>query len=195
MSGLDPRCNPSLAGRYPIRTHFKSAGLLLALASMFPVGQSGASTQQTTFQVTANVPVSCQITATDLDFGTYDKHGRRPLDAQSNIQVDCTKGANWDLGLDKGLHGADVEHRAMANETDGVLLDYGIFQDPAHTLNWGDTVGVDTVSGTGTGVVQEIGAYGDNTQAARPGYGRRLQRHHHRHRYLLTARAQAGAPP
>ena len=49
----------------------------------------------------------------------------------------------------------------MANESDGVLLDYGIFQDPAHTLNWGDTVGVDTVSGTGTGVVQEIGAYGD----------------------------------
>ena len=139
-----------------------AAGLLLVLASsVSPVGQSDASTQQTTVQVTANVQVSCQITATDLDFGTYDKHESKATDAQSNIEVDCTKGANWNLGLDKGLHGEDVEHRAMANDTDGVLLDYGIFQDPAHTLNWGDTVGVDTVSGTGTGVVQEIGAYGD----------------------------------
>jgi spore coat protein U-like protein len=137
-------------------------GLALALTSALAVGQSDASTVQTTFQVTANVEVTCEVSATDLDFGTYDKQEAKDTDAQTNIQVDCTKGANWNLGLDKGLYGADVEHRAMANDTDtAVLLDYGIFQDPAHTLNWGDTVGVDTVSGTGTGVVQEIGAYGD----------------------------------
>jgi spore coat protein U domain-containing protein, fimbrial subunit CupE1/2/3/6 len=142
---------------------------------MLAVGQSDASTQQTTFQVTANVSVTCSVFAADLEFGTYNKNAGQPLDAQSNISVDCTKGALWELGLDKGLHGEDVEHRAMANDTDNaVLLDYAIFQDPAHTLNWGETVGVDTVSGTGTGVVQEIGAYGQipkrQTNATAGGY-------------------------
>jgi spore coat protein U-like protein len=153
---------PFLARRNPIRKRLTGLCLTLALASTLPVGAGDASTQQTTFQVTANVEVTCDVSATDLDFGTYNKNANVPLDAQSNIEVDCTKGANWNLGLDKGLHGADVEHRAMANDTDtSVLLEYAIFQDPAHTLNWGETVGVDTVSGTGTGVVQEIGAYGE----------------------------------
>jgi spore coat protein U-like protein len=134
---------------------------VLALAATLPVGQSDASTQQTTFQVTANVNVSCDVTASDLAFGSYNKNAGSPLDAQSNLQVDCTNGTNWNLGLDKGLHGADVQNRAMANNTDsGVLLNYAIYQDPARTVNWGDTVGVDTVGGTGTGVAQSIGAYG-----------------------------------
>jgi spore coat protein U-like protein len=153
--------HPSLMREKSIRTQFAETGLLLALACALSVGQSDASTQQTTFQVTANVEVTCSVFASDLEFGTYDPKAAQPLDAQSNVSVDCTKGANWELGLDKGLHGADVMHRAMANDTDSaVLLDYAIYKDPAHTLNWGDTIGVDTITGVGTGVVQDIGAYG-----------------------------------
>jgi spore coat protein U-like protein len=133
----------------------------VALASIFPLGPSDAVTVTTTFQVTANVAVSCTVSATILDFGTYDRTATSPLTAQSNIQVNCTSGAIWELALDKGLHGADVATRAMANDTaPAVLLNYAIFADPARTINWGETVGTDTVSGTGTGVVQDIGAYG-----------------------------------
>ncbi len=164
-----------LLRRNPIRTQFTGAALLVALASTLAVGQSKAATQQTTFEVTANVSVSCSVAATDLAFGTYNPNANTPLDAQSNVEVDCTTGTNWNLGLDKGLHGADVTHREMANDTNAsVLLAYAIFQDPAHALNWGDTVGVDTVSGVGTGVVQEIGAYGEvakrQTQVTAGGY-------------------------
>jgi spore coat protein U-like protein len=149
--------------------------LLLAIACALPAGQSLASTVQTTFQVTANVTVSCTLFATDLAFGTYDTNNNQPLNAQSNVSIDCTNGANWNIGLDKGLHGGNVTSRAMANDTDSsVLLDYAIYKDPAHTLNWGETIGTDTVSGTGTGVVQEIGAYGQipkkQTTATAGGY-------------------------
>jgi spore coat protein U-like protein len=130
----------------------------LAVASIFPLGQSDAATVVTTFQVTANVAVSCTASASALDFATYDRTSSSPLTAQSNIQVDCTSGATWELGLDQGLHGADVTSRKMINGI--VLLNYAIFSDPAHTLNWGDTIGTDTVTGTGTGVTQEITAYG-----------------------------------
>ena len=147
--------------RFAIRTKLTGASLALALAATLPVGPSDASTQQTTFQVTANVSVSCDVSASDLAFGSYNKNAGSPLDAQSNVQVNCTNGTNWNLGLDKGLHGVDVQNRAMANNSaSSILLDYAIYQDPARTVNWGNTIGVDTVSGTGTGVAQSIGTYG-----------------------------------
>ena len=130
----------------------------MAVATIFPLGQSDAATVVTTFQVTANVAVSCTASASALEFATYDRTSSSPLTAQSNIQVNCTSGAIWELALDKGLHGTDVTSRKMINGT--VLLNYAIFSDPAHTINWGETVGTDTVSGTGTGVVQDIGVYG-----------------------------------
>ena len=155
------KCSASLARESSIRTKFMGAGLLLAIASTLVATPSGASTQQTTFQVTANVSVACAVSATNLAFGSYSAATTTALDAQSNVSVDCTAGANWELGLDKGLHGADTSTRAMANDTaPTVLLNYAIFSDPARTVNWGNTSGVDTVTGVGTGVIQEIGAYG-----------------------------------
>jgi spore coat protein U-like protein len=151
----------SQAGSNPIRTQSTGASLLLAVASTLLIGRAEATTQTTTFQVTANVQTTCTTFAQDLVFGAYKKNGGSPLLAQSNISVSCTNGTNWNLGLDKGLHGPDVLNRAMANSADAaVLLNYAIFKDPARTLNWGETVGTDTVSGVGTGVVQDIGAYG-----------------------------------
>jgi len=144
-----------------MRTRFIHAGLLLGLASMIPSSESDAGTVTTTFQVTANVDASCSIFASDLAFGSYNENAVSPLDSQSNVSVDCTNGSNWDLGLDKGLHGASVSARAMANNfSSSVHMNYSLFQDPARTVNWGDTPGVDTITGTGTGVADTIGVYG-----------------------------------
>ena len=155
------KCSASLARESSIRTKFMGAGLLLAIASTLVATPSGASTQQTTFNVTANVSVNCTVFAADLELGTYNVGSTQDLNAQTNVSVDCTNGANWELGLDKGLHGTDTSHRAMANDTETtVLLNYAIYKDPARTLNWGNTTGVDTITGVGTGVVQDIGAYG-----------------------------------
>jgi spore coat protein U-like protein len=40
------------------------------------------------------------------------------------------------------------------------LLNYGLFTDATRTTNWGETVGTDTVSGTGTGATQIVTVYG-----------------------------------
>ncbi|HPU14963.1 MAG TPA: spore coat protein U domain-containing protein, partial [Polymorphobacter sp.] len=39
-------------------------------------------------------------------------------------------------------------------------LPYHMYSDAAHTLNWGDTIGVDTVTGTGNGLAQSHTVYG-----------------------------------
>jgi spore coat protein U-like protein len=40
------------------------------------------------------------------------------------------------------------------------FLNYGLFSDAAGTVNWGNTVGTDTVEGVGTGGPQVITVYG-----------------------------------
>jgi spore coat protein U-like protein len=37
---------------------------------------------------------------------------------------------------------------------------YGLYRDAGRTLPWGATVGVDTASGTGTGLAQNLTVYG-----------------------------------
>jgi spore coat protein U-like protein len=144
-----------------MRTKIAGGSFALALASLAPISQVEAATTTTNFNVTANVQVSCAITATELAFGTYNKNAKAAVEAQSNVLVTCTNGSTWDLALNKGLHGASVTTRAMANDTaPAVHLNYALFSDPAHTVNWGETAGTDTVTGTGTGVVQAIGVYG-----------------------------------
>ncbi len=42
----------------------------------------------------------------------------------------------------------------------GGLISYSLFRNSTRTLNWGNTSGVDTYSGTGTGAAQAIPVYG-----------------------------------
>jgi len=42
----------------------------------------------------------------------------------------------------------------------GSSMAYSLYRDSTRTLNWGNTVGTDTLTGTGTGSVQAVPAYG-----------------------------------
>jgi spore coat protein U-like protein len=42
----------------------------------------------------------------------------------------------------------------------GSGLSYSLYQNSTRTTNWGNTVGTDTVSGTGTGNAQALNVYG-----------------------------------
>ena len=124
-----------------------------------PVASANAGTATTSFLVTANVNSNCIIDATDLDFGDYDPVGGA-LDGQSQISVTCLKTTQWNVGLNAGTAaGATVTTRKMTGPG-AFLLDYALFSDAARTTNWGETVGTDTVSGTGTGATQIVTVYG-----------------------------------
>ncbi|MDR6870988.1 spore coat protein U-like protein [Bosea sp. BE125] len=42
----------------------------------------------------------------------------------------------------------------------GGLVNYSLFRDASRTLNWGTTIGTDTVAGTGNGSGQSFTVYG-----------------------------------
>lgn len=128
----------------------------------------GACTTTTSIPITATVQRACSISTTNLNFGTYT---RVQLDGQSAIQLTCTNGTAWNVGLDAGTFpGATVTTRDM-NGPGPFELGYSLFSDAGRTVNWGNTVGTDTVPGTGTGVSQTLNVYGriPAAQNVRPG--------------------------
>jgi spore coat protein U-like protein len=120
---------------------------------------ASATTASASFQVTATVNASCTIGATDLTFGSYDPTGGN-VDASTQVSVACTNSSAWNVGLNEGtFSGATVSNRTMTGPG-SFGLHYGLFTDSAHGSVWGNTVGTNTVSGTGTGAAQALTVYG-----------------------------------
>lgn len=122
-----------------------TAGTLLAFAFTSP---SHAAQTTTTFAVTATVLTSCVVVATPLAFASITFSG--DVDANNAITVTCTPGTAYDIGLDAGNgSGATVSNRKMTNLLSSDTLEYSLYQASDYSTVWGDTVGTDTVSGTG----------------------------------------------
>ena len=122
----------------------------------------GAAQVQTTFLVSATVLTDCLAAALALPFLSYNPTSSTPLDANGTINVTCTLSAGFDIGLNQGTgSGATVTTRKMTRTIGGTeTLNYTLYQDSNHTTIWGNTVGVDTVHGTGTGIVAPFTIYG-----------------------------------
>jgi spore coat protein U-like protein len=96
------------------------------------------------------------VSAGNLAFGNYTG---AQVDATSTITVTCTNSSPYKIGLDAGTgSGATVTSRKMTSG--GNTLNYSMYSDSGRTTNWGNTVGTDTVSGTGTGSAQNVTVYG-----------------------------------
>jgi spore coat protein U-like protein len=122
----------------------------------------------TTFDVTESAQAVCTISANSLNFGAY----RGPqIDSAVTLLATCSSGTSYNVGLNQGVSaGASVTTRKMTRSGGG-LLSYGLFSDSSRTTNWGNTVGTDTVSATGTGVGQSVTVFGrvPASQPAAPG--------------------------
>jgi spore coat protein U-like protein len=115
------------------------------------------STATTTFPVTVLIAGSCTISATNLAFGTYTG---AQINATSTVTTNCTDLLPFNIGLSAGNgSGATVTTRTMTGPG-AATLRYSMFRDSGHTLNWGNTVGTDTVSATGTGSAVQFTVYG-----------------------------------
>jgi spore coat protein U-like protein len=134
-----------------------SGCFLLALAAASSSDKALSATATTTFQVTADVLVTCTIGATPMIFGDYVG---LQINAQSTLLVTCTNTAQWVIGLNQGTApGATVTTRQMTGPPP-FFLNYQLSTDGSHSVNWGNTVGTDTVAGTGTGTVQVVTVFG-----------------------------------
>ena len=133
------------------------AAVLGFLALSLAPTSAVAATATTTFAVTATVQATCVVSATAMSFGTYTA---AVANATSTVSVTCTNTTPYNVGLSAGLAtGATVTTRKMTGPA-SALLGYALFSDAARTVNWGQTIGTDTVTGTGNGSAQALTVYG-----------------------------------
>jgi spore coat protein U-like protein len=137
---------------------FRLAAALLALACLIRPAHAAQIT--TTFTVTATVLASCQVTASDLDFGNYAATSASDTAADTTVDVTCTNGTNYTIALDGGSVAHDVAARAMS-DGNSHTLSYGLYTTAGFTTAWGDgTASTSTVSGTGDGTAQPTTVFG-----------------------------------
>ncbi|SEE19677.1 Spore coat protein U (SCPU) domain-containing protein [Rhizobiales bacterium GAS188] len=126
--------------------------MILGALALFG-GEAQAATATTTFAVQLTITASCIInSASTLNFGSSGVISGN-VDGTSTIQVQCTNTTPYSVGLDAGTgSGATVAARKMTNGTNTIT--YSLYSDAGRTTVWGNTIGTNTVAGTGNGAPQ-----------------------------------------
>ena len=128
----------------------------LASAGSCPIG---GSTRNYSFTVTATVVTTCNVSATTHDFGSRGVLSSN-VDATSTLTTTCTSTTPYNIGLNAGTgSGATVTTRKMTSGG-GATINYSLYTNSARTTVWGNTVGTNTVPGTGSGVGQNSTVFG-----------------------------------
>lgn len=100
-------------------------GLTGAVAAAVVATEPAAQTKTAQFAVRASVVADCQITATDLNFGTYSSASAATGSTPLNLR--CTPGSSATVSLDGGSSG-NPQQRHMTGPAN---LNYQLYRDAA----------------------------------------------------------------
>lgn len=156
---------------YKTRTGVLHAGIF-ALPLLLAGGQQAhAAVVNGDLPVQIDIVSACEISAiSGIDFGS---HGVLSADipGTGSFTVQCNVGETYTVGLGAGNgSGADTTTRKMTAPSSDTI-NYRLFQDGGHSLNWGNTIGTDTAGGTGNGDPQLYTVYGVVPAQTSPGTG------------------------
>lgn len=159
MTNLSGYCEHSTLRPLRRAIHVRAGLAALLLLSTLAPGAANAATANTTMPVTMTITAGCTVAATSVAFGSQSVLAAA-TSATGTLSVTCTNTTPYNVGLDAGSGaGATVAVRKMTGPASAVV-NYGLFQNAALTTNFGNTVGTDTVAGTGIGTAQTITVYG-----------------------------------
>ena len=123
-----------------------------AIVALVASAGAGAGTATGTFTVQATINSACLVSATTLNFGTYNPASGAALTGTSTISVNCTSGSPYTTALNVGSGGGTFATRTLLNGSD--TLNFNLYRDSAYSQVWGDGSGSTyTVAGTGSGLL------------------------------------------
>ena len=131
----------------------------LMLAAVCDSAMAGTATG--TLSVSASVAAVCVIGNATLAFGVYNPTAAVAATANTTVTLTCSLGTPYNIGMSAGAGaGATTALRVMT--ATGGTLGYKLFRDAGLTLNWGNVVGTDTLSGTSSAsaLINTINIYG-----------------------------------
>ncbi len=145
-----------------IRRFALASAVLIAAASATP---AMAGTATSNLDVSANVPVSCNISTSPLAFGAYDPIGTNASNnhklMSGNVTTTCTKDAAVKITLGQGSNpsasSSDTIPERRLKDGNNNYLSYQIFKESQLASIWGNTEEVSlAVTGTGSAVSNTI---------------------------------------
>jgi len=133
---------------------------LAAVAAVLCPPAYATTTTSTTFQVKLTITSECRIvSASTLDFVSNGVINAN-IDQSSTLNVQCTNTTPYNIGLDAGSNGGTVATRLMKGWPSNETIGYSLYTTAGRSVVWGNTVGTDTVAGTGNGASQGYPIYG-----------------------------------
>ena len=155
------RSIPKSANKLNISKISRAKKVALCSIAAFLLGGSAAvaATATGSFQSRIVIQAECKVQSSNtLDFGTRGVLDTN-FDAAANFTVQCTNTTPYNVGLNAGsTAGGTTSVRKMTSGA--ATVDYTMYSDASRTSNWGETVGGDTVPGTGDGAAQTLTVYG-----------------------------------
>ena len=109
------------------------------------------------------LPQCGSYVTTTMDFGNVAGGIPANIDRTATLTLTCLKNTAFQVGLDNGQNNPTATTtRRMATTLGGstYYLAYELYRDSARSLRWGNTLTVDTASGTGTGSAQQLTIHG-----------------------------------
>ncbi|MFC0444236.1 spore coat U domain-containing protein [Pseudidiomarina halophila] len=126
----------------------------LILTSLFAsamITTAHAATETSTFEVSAEVAASCQITTNPLAFGAFDPSVG--TSGTATLDVACTSGSSGVVTL------ASANTWTMIDGAE--TLAYGLFTDAGHATVWDGTTVGQTVTGAGLSTPTSFTVHGN----------------------------------
>ncbi|KPC52910.1 Csu type fimbrial protein [Amantichitinum ursilacus] len=150
----------------------KFAGLLAVALGLIGAQNAMALTTQTSqFQVNLTLQAACTITSSALNFGTQGVL-TSAINQSTQLSVTCTNSAPYSIGLDAGnVTGSAVSSRLLQAGAGGPTVAFQLYQDSSRSQIWGNTVGVDALTGVGNGSAQTLSVYGQIAPQSTPAAG------------------------
>lgn len=125
----------------------------MALATLALVAgpcSSDAETTTANLRIEATIVSSCSVVGNTLDFGEVSEDGGTLLRTKTKIDVTCTQGLPFQVGIDNGSNDRNGQRR-MKNRTSREFLRYEIYKSQIGNDRFGDSIVSQRVNGIGRG--------------------------------------------
>lgn len=137
---------------------FKWIALLFFL--LLNISPAVAAINMSSMMIGVDVVGDCTISATPLIFGLYNPNACTSTQSTARLRVLCTLNTPYHVALDQGAGNAATTRLRSMSGPENSSIRYTLSQNPTHTINWGNIIGVDTKLRIGNGLQQILVVYG-----------------------------------
>ena len=135
-----------------------AAAVLTALTGLGSAQLADANATGT-IVVSVTIQAACTVATNPLSFGTVTAGTASVVQNSAAFTVTCPTGQAYNVGLlTTNTGGANGTGNLKSGG--GTNIGYQLFSNSTYTTAWGNTVGTNTVGGTGTGAAVSMTVYG-----------------------------------